>query len=201
MRDTSASPVVDKTLLRQRAKKVRHKAHHALAVFATTAVTEIFFEHFDLPAGTTVAGYWPTGSEVDIRILLNQLNDNGYRIALPCMDTANSPLTFRIWKAGTPLVNGRHNIMEPPPENPIVQPSVILVPLLAFDTQGVRLGMGGGYYDRTLARLKETSEFPVQVIGIAYSTQKLPAIPAEPHDIPLDWIVTETYAHQLNKST
>ena len=101
----------------------------------------------------------------------------------------NTPLVFRQWAPGDALVLGRWNIKVPPEEAPEVLPDVLLVPLLAFDRRGFRLGYGGGFYDRTLEKLRTLKK--VTAIGIAYAGQEVDAVPYEEFDQRLDWIMTE----------
>ena len=101
-----------------------------------------------------------------------------------------APLTFRRWRPGEPTVPGEMNIPEPPPEAPEVEPDLLFVPLSAFDRRGHRIGYGAGHYDLTLAGLKALK--PITTIGVAYSVCEVGAAPNEPHDIPLDYILTDS---------
>ena len=143
-------------------------------------------------ADRVVAGYWPVGSELDCRPLLHQLRNAGWRCALPVVTAPALPLTFRLWRPDDGLVAGHYGIPEPPPSAAPCRPAVVLVPLVAFDRAGHRLGQGAGHYDRTLAALRASG--PVLAIGLAFAVQEEPALPVEPHDQPLDWIVTEAGA-------
>jgi len=147
-----------------------------------------FADDLALAPGSVVAGYFPLRDEADPRALMAALSERGHPLALPCV-TAGQPLTFRAWKMGDPMhANPRaFNIAEPLATAPAVAPGAVLVPMLAFDSDGHRLGYGGGYYDRTLAGLPNA-----RAIGIAYAGQEVPSLPREPHDHPLDMIVTET---------
>ncbi|MDB5643970.1 MAG: 5-formyltetrahydrofolate cyclo-ligase, partial [Hyphomicrobiales bacterium] len=93
---------------------------------------------------------------------------------------------LRQWDEGEPLIKASLGLLEPSPAAPALSPSVLLVPLAAFDRRGHRIGYGRGFYDRALAALG-----PVTTIGIAFATQEIPTIPDEPHDHPLDFVVTE----------
>ena len=114
----------------------------------------------------------------------------GLVLALPVVGQVNSPLVFRRWRPGVPLEQGPHGTSQPGPSAPDVQPECLLVPLLAFDRRGGRLGYGGGYYDRTLESLRLSGVCPL-VVGIAYAAQEVSSVPMEPHDQPLDLVVTE----------
>lgn len=137
--------------------------------------------------GTVVSGYWPIKGEPDLRPLLSQLHRAGITIALPVVETRAAPLIFRLWTPETRMVRGDWNIPVPPPEARVLTPDVTLAPCLGWDGGCYRLGWGGGYFDRTLAALtlRPTG------IGIALAAARLPTIYPQPHDIPLDMIVTE----------
>lgn len=142
-----------------------------------------------LPPKALVAGYWPLGDEIDARPLMLALAGAGHDLALPVVVGSDSPLEFRRWAPGDDLIDGPHGTLRPTDTAPAVDPAVLLVPLLAFDGAFFRLGYGGGYYDRTLARLRRTG--PVTAIGLAFSVQQVPALPLGPWDQPLDMVVTE----------
>ena len=136
------------------------------------------------PAGAIVAGFWPLEGEIDIRDLLHRLAETGHEIALPETPALGLPLKFRTWLPGDPLVAGRFRTMHP--EGSVVVPDFILMPLLAFDAKGNRLGYGGGYYDRTLARLPNAFR-----LGCAFSTQEIEDVPVGPNDLKLHAVATE----------
>ena len=142
------------------------------------------------PADGVVAGYQPFRSEVDPRPLMRALAERGGLLALPCTPPWGSDegLAFRLWREGDALAPGAFGVHEPPGTSPLVEPDLVLVPLLAFDRTGARLGYGAGHYDRTLPRLARAG---VRAIGLAYAAQVVERLPAEPHDHPLDGILTE----------
>ncbi|NQW12260.1 MAG: 5-formyltetrahydrofolate cyclo-ligase [Alphaproteobacteria bacterium] len=140
-------------------------------------------------SGTVVSGYWPMRDEVDVRPTLAMLWSRGCRIALPVVQGENAPLLFRAWETEEDLVPGPFGTSEPAEDADVVEPTLLLVPMLAFDRAGRRLGYGGGYYDRTLSALR--GRYAVQAIGIAFADQEVENVPAGPHDMPLDGIVTE----------
>ena len=152
-----------------------------------------------LPDGP-VAGYWPLGSELDVRPLLLHLVEGGRTAALPVSGPKGTPLRFRAWTLDTPMHDGRYGIREPAEGVPEVVPAVLLVPFLAFDRAGHRLGYGAGYYDRTLAALKAAGR-PALAIGVGFAAQEVERVPHGPHDEPLDWIVTERAALRIDKTT
>ncbi len=137
----------------------------------------------------TVSGFWPIKDEVSTLPLLERLSAQGLVTALPVMVGRDQPLTFRAWKPGEPLTQVQMKIMEPPPEAPEVLPDLLFVPLAAFDRKGDRLGYGAGYYDRSLSKLRGLKR--IVAIGIAFEVQELQDLPQEPHDEPLDYVLTE----------
>jgi 5-formyltetrahydrofolate cyclo-ligase len=101
-----------------------------------------------------------------------------------------SPLVFRLWQPGEPLIPDAFGILSPPASSPQVLPNLVITPLLAFDRKGGRLGQGAGHYDRTLANLRR--QRPVFVLGVAFAEQEVTQVPTDRHDEKLDAIVTET---------
>lgn len=148
-----------------------------------------------LPAAAPVSAYWPLDVELDPRPLIDELDAAGHLIGLPVVTGRGQPLVFRRWQPGTILEQGSFRVLVPPADAPEMTPAVMLTPLLAFDAAGYRLGYGGGFYDRTIARLRAAGR--LLVIGIAYAAQEVPAVPREPTDQPLDWIVTEEGARRI----
>ena len=139
--------------------------------------------------GLQVAGYVPIRSEIDPMPLLAACAKAGCATCLPTTPKPGEALVFRAWQIGAPLVAGLYGTSEPASDAPIRTPNLLLVPLLAFDRAGYRLGYGGGFYDRSLAGLRPHG---VVAIGIAYAGQEIPQVPRESHDAPLDGILTES---------
>ena len=137
-----------------------------------------------LPRGAVVAGFWPIQHEIDIRPLLAALHERGHPLALPVTGRRGEALVFRAWKPGEPLLPGRFGTSHPAGEE--LTPDVLLIPLLAFDGQGHRLGYGGGFYDRTLAALPDAIR-----VGCAFADQELDSVPVGPYDQRLHAVVTE----------
>ncbi len=136
-----------------------------------------------------VALFWPIGSEPDTKLLMRALGYHQLQLCLPATPQRGHPLTFRRYTYGEPLQQGPMGTFEPVASAPEVLPDLTFVPLAAFDRRGYRIGYGGGYYDITLARLRQIHPGPA--IGIAFSCQEIEAVPEEAHDQPLDLILTE----------
>ena len=142
----------------------------------------------DLQGITPVGGYWPIRSEVDSRPLMEALLDRGQDVALS--QIIHPHLSWRLWQPGDVLIKGGFGVREPGPDAPEVFPSALLVPLVAFDRRGGRVGYGKGHFDRAIAALE--AKHPVLTIGLAYAVQEIDRVPVEPHDRMLDVIVTES---------
>ncbi len=130
--------------------------------------------------------YWPFKGEFDPRVLARRLHARGIALALPVVVAKAAPLVFRPWAPGTRLVTGVWNIPVPAEGEPVTT-DVVLSPVVGFDADRYRLGYGGGYYDRTLAAMTSRPF----VIGVGFALSRLPSIHPQPHDIPMDLIVTE----------
>jgi len=142
-----------------------------------------------------VAGYYPINDELDSRPLMEGLSSQGLTLALPMTPPAPSPMRFLEWMPGDPLEEARFGVMTPPASSPELDPDIVLVPLLAFDGAGHRLGYGAGYYDRTLAALRGRGR--VTAIGLAFAEQEMAALPHDVRDQRLDWVVTQAGARRI----
>ncbi len=142
------------------------------------------------PRGAIVAGYWPLPGEIDPRPLMLALAGRGHALALPVTGARGTPLSFRLFRFGDALLPGPFRTSEPAPCAPDVAPDWLLVPLVAFDRAGNRLGHGAGYYDATLAVLRARQS--VFALGIAFAAQEVERVPADERDQRLDAIATET---------
>lgn len=147
--------------------------------------------------------YWPMGSELDTRPLLEKLLCMGHQTCLPVVEKRDAPLIFRAWSEGDELVSGGFGTSIPETDAPVVTPSVLFVPMLAFDLAGYRLGYGGGFYDRTLAKLRSEAKEDAQpiAIGVAFSAQEVDTIPKDGFDQALDWVVTEAGLWKIKGKT
>ena len=176
-----------KTKARHAAKMIRAQ----LAVGRPDAGVELLRTWPELGVKTgCVAAYMPIHSEIDVLPLMRALVDAGHTLALPCIKRKAHPLDFRTYKIGDKLRRGAFGTREPLRDKLIVTPDIVLLPLLAFARNGYRLGYGGGFYDRTLAKLREQGE--IIACGVAYSGQEVPILPTDKYDQKLDCVLTET---------
>jgi 5-formyltetrahydrofolate cyclo-ligase len=170
-------------LARRDALSVQERASAARAIAAR-------LPPLDITPSTVVAGYAPIRSEIDPVQLMQRFAAAGAALAMPAISARNAALAFRAWKPGDALVPGAFGISEPPAAATEVVPDIVLVPLVAFDRSGHRIGYGAGYYDRTLASLRRQKT--VTAIGLAFAAQEIAQVPALPHDVRLNYVVTET---------
>jgi 5-formyltetrahydrofolate cyclo-ligase len=147
----------------------------------------------------TVSGYLPIGNEINTFQILTALADAGYQTCLPVVLENDCPLDFRLWVEGSPLEEGPLKTRHPVSSAIQVNPDVLLVPLLAYDDDGNRLGWGGGFYDRTLGAYKSEGR-PVIAIGACYDGQHMAHLPFDEFDMPMDWIVTEKRVLKIMKA-
>jgi 5-formyltetrahydrofolate cyclo-ligase len=142
----------------------------------------------NLASGAVVSGFASLPEELRAWPLLRRLHGDGYRLCLPVMQGKGEPLLFRAWAPGDAMDSGVWGIAEPKADKPALEPDVLLVPLLAFDAAGRRIGYGGGFYDRTLRALRSRKR--IVAVGLAYDEQKVDAVPHLDYDERLDWVLT-----------
>ena len=171
------------------AKRRARVAARAARANCDPAVGQLLTAHvlaeFSMQPGTAVAGFWPLTGEIDIRPLLFGLHERGHSIMLPVTPPPGLPLTFRRWHPDAAMMPGPFGTWAPR-EGIETVPDLLLVPLLAFDRKGRRLGYGGGYYDRTLAGLPDA-----RTLGCAFAAQELDVVPAGDYDARLHAVATE----------
>ena len=158
-------------------------------------MTEMLLEAFPQVAGKTIGFYWPMKGEFDPRVFVLRLREMGSRAALPIVVKKAAPLEYREWWPGVETTPGVFGL--PVPQgSPVLVPDVVLMPPVGFDAQGYRLGYGGGYFDRTLASL---SARPPLKIGVGRELSRIETIHPQPHDIPMDLVVTEAGIHRASQ--
>lgn len=181
---------MDKATLRREALKHRQRMH--LSLEQAESAAQRFMEVVKPTDKTIVGAYWPTRNEFSAQLLLEKLQAAHIPLCLPVIEEGTRLMRYYTWREGDPMTANRYGILEPEnraPEQEAV-PDILLVPLLAFDRNGTRLGYGGGYFDTTLEKLR--AEKDVTAIGLAYAEQiVLFPLPREAHDQKMDMIITE----------
>ncbi|MGE5201224.1 MAG: 5-formyltetrahydrofolate cyclo-ligase [Acidobacteriota bacterium] len=185
---TAAAKAALRRLMRKRRAAIAPDLREAASLAVRDGLAELL-PRLPLAPHAVVAGYWPIKDELDPRPAMRMLGERGFDLALPVAAAAAAPLIFRAWASEMPLAPDGKGIPAPPGTATVVTPALLLVPLLAFDARGRRLGYGAGYYDRTLASLRQAQ--PAVAIGLAFAAQEAESVPAEPGDSALDGIVTE----------
>ncbi len=178
---------VRKQAARKQAFAARAVAHAMGLDQAACAHLLRFFKA--LPAFSVVSGYMPIRSEINPLPVMAALHDAGKTVCVPVIEAAGKPLKFSRWQPSTKMLKGAFGAMIPATED-FLDPDILITPLLAFDARGYRLGYGGGYYDRSFARLRGIK--PVTGVGFAYGAQEVGEVPTEPTDQRLDALVSET---------
>ncbi|MBR1150849.1 5-formyltetrahydrofolate cyclo-ligase [Bradyrhizobium sp. JYMT SZCCT0428] len=144
---------------------------------------------FEITPGMVVSGYSPIRNEIDPAPLMRKLAEAGAKLALPAVMARGKSLAFRAWSGNDRLMLGPLGIPEPSPAAAELIPDIMLVPLAAFDAEGHRIGYGAGHYDFTLEHLRKAKT--IIAVGTAFAVQQIKAVPAQPHDVALDFVVTE----------
>jgi len=178
----------EKAALRERALAARKAAFESHGAEAGRRLAAHGLDFLSPRPGLTVSGFAAIRDEIDPSHLLDWLQREGYRLAMPVMEGRGKPLVMRAWAPGDEMATVQWGIREPLASKSEVYPDVVLVPLLAFDRHGHRLGYGGGFYDRTLAKLRARAA--VTAVGIAYDELEVDAVPHESYDQRLDWVLT-----------
>ena len=187
--DAMTSPTDLKKQLRAEALARRDALDPQWRVEASLAMADAASQ-FDIEPGTVVSGFWPMRSEVDVRPLMFALMQRGARLCLPAI-LDKTTIVFRELVRGAPMIDMGFGTAGPDETAAVLDPAVMLVPLAAFDAKGHRIGYGAGYYDRAIARLHERGLRP-RLVAIAYDCQQVDAVPAEPHDVQVPEILTES---------
>jgi len=188
MTDCDQPPEQLKAALRRVAVARRDALPPAERMAAAQAIAEQGLP-VEVGPGVIVSGFSPLRSEISPLPLLRRLADAGASLALPVVVGRGHPLVMRAWSFGAPLVAGVWGIREPSSGAPELYPDILIVPLLAFDRCGHRIGYGAGYYDLTISRLRAMK--PVTAIGIAFAAQEIAVVPATSRDARLDLVLTE----------
>ncbi|MGH1376886.1 MAG: 5-formyltetrahydrofolate cyclo-ligase [Alphaproteobacteria bacterium] len=180
-----------------RAEALRARGLLSLSSGEDELFRKLFFGNLKPKEGQIIAAYWPKGREFDTQSVIDECLERGLKIALPVVQKDDRILKFALWDQSIDLIKGEYGILHPvlDESTEFVSPDIFLVPLLAFDRRGYRLGFGGGYYDTTLAFYQGEKE--ISTVGVAYAQQAcLFNLPTENHDIRMDWIITQQNAHK-----
>jgi 5-formyltetrahydrofolate cyclo-ligase len=188
----------NKTILRLEAR--RHRARMDIRTEDPLDAADHFFNTIKPEPGQVVAAYWPHNREFDSQPIIEKLLEDGIAVCLPVTHLNGSKeLLFAQWRDDMELKKGDHGVLEPVHDKNVnwLEPDIVIVPLLAFDRRGYRLGQGGGHYDVTLAALRKKKK--IVAVGLAYSQQAcLFNLPVEEHDQKLDFVVTPQGTHSFN---
>lgn len=188
MNNASTSDVTERKVAARKAAFARRKDARAASPQADAAASRRLVEALACPPGAVVAGYRPIRTELDPTAAMLALLEQDCRVCAPVVVGPGQPLRFRLWSPETPMEIGDFGV-EVPARGAWVAPAVLITPLAAFDRAGYRLGYGGGFYDRTLAELRQLGS--TTAVGFAFAAQEVDSVPREATDAPLDAIVTE----------
>lgn len=191
-------PLPTKAELRAHYRALRLKNIPDVPEIAAVQMAQHFLSAFSLGGGTVVSAYFPMRAEISPLPLMSLLREAGCITVLPVARARAQPLIFRFYDGRTTLTKGSFGVMEPTPAQREMVPDVMIVPLLAFDDSGTRLGYGAGHFDMTIAGIKQAR--PVQTIGIAYDFQRAPHLPAESHDQRLDAVITDQAVYHCKRA-
>ena len=175
----------------------RRPALQAAAPDAAWRMARNFIAAIPLPPSAVVSAFVAIGEETDPAPLIELLRKEGHPIALPRVVRKGEKLAFHLYEEGAALVPGVFGLSQPGEDWPEAIPDVLVVPLLAFDARGNRLGYGAGFYDRTLSALRASRS--ILAVGFAFAGQEVPDVPHRDSDEPLDWIVTELGARRIER--
>lgn len=185
----------EKTSLRQTAKQRRTEVLGAGGMAAARRIAAYGIDFLRPSPQAIVSGYMSLPDEISTGPLMGWLDAEGFRLAMPVMQGRRKPLLFRAWSPGDDMEPKAWGIAEPTEDKQILEPEILLVPLLAFDAQGWRIGYGGGYYDRTLRALRAKGR--IAAVGIALDELEVDAVPHLDYDERLDWVLTPSGPRRL----
>ena len=179
----------EKSEFRKTAQALRRRAAETYGPNAGISLSDYLAARFGHLVGQAFSGYMPIGTEIDVLPTIARLEQAGLYATLPVVTATEQPLKFRRWTAGTQMEPGPLRTLHPAAGSQEMIPNLLIIPMLAFDADGYRLGWGGGFYDRTLAKLRAEKE--VIAVGAAFAAQQVDKVPRDQHDARLDWIATE----------
>ncbi len=178
---------LDKSILREKALLARAGLNIKQKKAAEKKAANNFLNYISLEKNQIIAVYYPINNEINCLGLVENLREKNYKICLPVVIKKDAPMVFRLWQKGDKLTPDLTKTLAPNTNATKINPDIIIMPLVAFDKNGARLGYGKGYYDRTIANMKNK---PL-LVGYAFSIQELDKIKQDVYDVPLDYIVSE----------
>jgi 5-formyltetrahydrofolate cyclo-ligase len=187
----------EKKQLRREAEHLRHGIAQA-EPNAAKAFIENFLGAITPKTGAIISGYIPARGEANPLPLMERLKADGHPLALARVAQKAQPMQFHLWRDNAAPLRSAFGVMEPAADWPSCIPDILLVPMLAFDKEGYRLGYGGGFHDRTLQSLRPQTG--ILAVGIAFAGQEMMILPHDEHDEKLDWIVTEKFARKFERN-
>ncbi len=186
----------DKEQFREMARTLRAKAAARLQGKGAESIAKNILNAGIIPKKAIIGGYVARGAEADIMPLLEALSTSGHACALPRIEEKNHIMRFHKWASGDALLHGAYGIKEPDCAMEMTPPTILLIPLLGFTKNGIRLGHGFGYYDRYIGKWR--NQMLMTIIGIAYEEQMFDTLPCEEHDQYMDYIATEKQCRKIN---
>lgn len=189
---------IDKTTAREFAKKRRSSIPARDRDGAGLKAAAFFRKRFTIQQPSIISAYWPLPAELDCRPLIHALAKDGHHLALPAVTVQTESMCFRRWQPGNFLTKSALGVLEPLANAEEITPNIVIIPFLAVDAQGFRLGYGGGYYDRALRSLREIKP-DLLAIGLGFSAQETETLPYDENDEQLDWLVTEKGTRQFQR--
>lgn len=183
-------PIITKNQMREKVLSLRDGIDVEQRIDMSLQACEIARSAIKFQTGAIISGFWPIRSEIDPRPLMSSLQQMGARLCLPVVIDKQT-IVFRELIRGDPLIKAGFGTVGPGPDALVLNPSIMLVPLAAFDAQGGRLGYGAGHYDRAIDKLQNSGSRPM-LVGMGFGLQKTNKVPTEIHDQKLDMIITET---------
>ena len=179
-----------KAQLRSHSLKLRNAVPVDQRIEMSLTAAEFGKAHIDFNPGSVVSGFFPIRSEIDPRPLMDELRKMGARLCLPVV-IDRTTIVFRELVRGAELIDTGFGTRGPAEDAAVLDPELLIMPLSVFDHRGGRIGYGAGHYDRAIARILEKGIHP-RLIGMAFDCQYIERVPVEPHDQPLDAMLTET---------
>lgn len=179
----------DKVALRQTIREKLARLDPVQMDEFNTIITDKFFSSQGFMPHSNIACYMPLKGEVSCIAIMQKLIMQGHTICMPAVIARDMPLLFRHYRPGDSLVRGMLGPFEPTPQAREIIPDTLVIPMLGYTQDGYRLGYGSGFYDRTIAAMRQLK--PIKTIGLAFSMQEAEGFVSEPHDMKLDVIITE----------